>query len=1236
MIRHYFNLCLLFFSTVISFGQYTKIGSGGFASGNFGPLRTDTSAAYYSRFAFIYPEATLTNLKHGDSISAISFFHRSFDSMRGNCNMKVFLKSTNQSDFGANSLNWSAESRNSTIKVFDGNPKNLISNSPQEVFFKLDKPYGWDTTGGKRHLEVLVEYSQKMNQVGTMNWFVESSFYVPGFISANESKYLYGSSTNGMDSMTTFSSTIHPTLKIYHPSKSLDLELSKLYSLGTVPLLMKQSDSIKVSVNNVGRDTVVNHKVYLKVTGVNTFTDSLTVSKIAPYKSQTLYFDHYQPKFQGTETINIEVDEDSNSLNNVISKSRVVNYNVYSHADPFSGNTGGIGFNGSTGDFVARFYVDGTSYINQIKVDFNSVGTEFQLGVWDVNSAGLPGKELFITDTSLSVAGTFIMNVLPRISVTNSFYVGIRQTSNTNVGFSYQSEVPVRPHTFYFAAPAGDTSWVSFSPGFDFNFNIQPRLQVANDVATLAIISPKPDSSYQYDEKDSLDIVAQFINYGYQNQSNFPVEVKISNGFGQLEFSKQKVTSIAAGDTSTVVFGKISKYRIGDYTLTASTKLSSDSVTDNDSKTVKFSFIKDHDVAVDQIFSPSNGSQFDLQRDPVQMVVRAINYGVKTQNNLTVRMELVNTNGKILITQDKVINLTGGATTILPFDTIYLPDNGNLTLRAFTMLAIDSFPENDTLGVSLFSRKVDDVMAWNVETPNERSYFSKDTTIVPYVKYRNDGITNQDSTLIYYRIFDKNGLSLFYDSAFQDAPFLTEKQVFFSPIKLDSAGTFTFQTWVFIKDDQVRLNDTITSNFNVINGNDLQILGVYRPKLMVSQGSPSSPLSIVIRNHGNLRASNVKIIVNVENNKSEVIMNDSLYIKLNRLTTDTFEFGVLDFNDVGDYYVKVVNHSQAEDKPNYLDTLNYNYAVRYQNDISLAQHLIPISQDTLELNEIVFPSLQVMNNGLDTFNNLELCVILRNSSNDVVYRDSFDLSQLPPNRASNFNSIQQWSTNISGDYTMHSWLKSSDNNSFNDTLTTSFIVVKRRDALIESIVFPNKDLYKQQLYKPVVVIKNDGLDDLLGVNLSCIVTVDGTNIYKKIKIIAITSGQSKIVEFDSTLSYNQEALAQVSFVIEANNDQVSWNDSLTTSFSFIRGLGVRDYAHPEVVVYPNPFENYIKITANNPISNIRLIDMFGRVVFEENNLNLLNSKFDMDVQKGMYILEVYSGNKWYKVSITKD
>ena len=1235
MISRYLNLTFLIFLSVLAFGQYTKIGNGGFASGNFGPLRTDTSSSYFSRFAFIYPSSTLNNLKHGDSISALSFFYESFDSIRGNNNMKVYLNSINKADFGTTALNWSAESR-TMVLIYDDNPKKLLSSMPQEVLLKLSKPYAWDTTGGKIHLEILVEYTQKTNQVGTMNWSVENSFYVPGFVSQNESKYIYGTSSTGIDSITSFSNSIHPTLKIYHPSESIDLEASKLYSLGTVPLLMNETDSIKVSIDNVGLDTVTNHKVYLDVNGANSYKDSLLITKLAPYESQLVYFDKYQPKIQGTETLKITIDRDSNSSNNQITKDRIINYNVYSHADPFNGNSGGIGFNGSTGDFVARFYVNGTSYINQIKVDFNSVGTQFQLGIWDVGADGFPGKELFVSDTSLSIAGTFIMNVLPRILVTNSFYVGIRQTSNSNVGFSYQSEVPVRPHIFYFTAPSGDTSWMPFSPGFNFNFNIQPRLQVANDVAVLNIVSPKPDSAYQYDEYDSLEIVAQFINYGYQNQTNFPVEVKLFNGFGQLEYSKQSVTSISAGDTSKVVFGKISKYRLGDYTLTATTKLPNDSVNDNDSKMIKFSFIKDHDVAIDQIFSPSNRSQFDLQRDPVQMVVRAINYGVKTQNNLPVRMELVNSNGNILIAQNKVISLIGGATTILPFDTIYLPEDGNLTIRTFTMLAIDSFPENDTMGVSVFSRKVDDVMALEVETPLVNSYFSKDTIITPYIRYRNDGITNQDSILVLYRIFDKNGSILFYDSVFQDAPFLTEKQVFFNPIKLDSAGTFNFQTWVYIKDDQIRSNDTITSNFDVISGNDLQILSVYRPQLVEPMGRPPIPLSVLIRNQGNLNANNVKIIANIENNKSEVILNDTLFINLNRLTTDTFEFETLNFDQVEDYYLKIVNHSQLEDAPNTLDTLNYNYIIRYQNDISISQHLNPLPQDTLELDEIIFPSVQVLNSGIDTFKNLKICVIIKNSLDEIIYRDSFELVQLPPNRASNFSSIQEWESDVSGDYTMHSWFKSLDDNSSNDSLVTSFVIVKRRDAVIESIEFPNMNLYKQRLYKPVVNILNDGLDNLSRVILSCKVKVGNTTIYNKNKIIDVFSGQSLTIDFDSTLTYDKAREAQAIFVIEALDDQVSSNDTMTTSFNFIQGLGVHEYSQSDIITYPNPFEKYVMVSAENPISSLRLMDIFGRVVYEYKDINQLIVRIDLDVLKGLYILEIRSDNEWYKIPITRE
>ena len=144
-IRSVFLFFFVLYS-IFGFGQYTQIGTGGFPSSNFGPIRTDTASAYYSRFAFIYPNSTLTNLKPGDSISAISFQHRSFDSLRGICSMKVYLKATNQSDFGAGSINWLAERRNGMTSIYEGNPSHLLGNTPGEVIFKLSQPYAWDTS----------------------------------------------------------------------------------------------------------------------------------------------------------------------------------------------------------------------------------------------------------------------------------------------------------------------------------------------------------------------------------------------------------------------------------------------------------------------------------------------------------------------------------------------------------------------------------------------------------------------------------------------------------------------------------------------------------------------------------------------------------------------------------------------------------------------------------------------------------------------------------------------------------------------------------------------------------------------------------------------------------------------------------------------------------------------------------------------------------------------------------
>ena len=431
--------------------QYSQVGDGAFSSGNFGPIATDTLPAFYSRFAFIYPSITLTNLSHGDSIRALGFQFDAFDSLRGNCNMRIFLKSSVQADYGALPINWLAESRNGMTLVYDGSPKTIIGDKPGEAVFVFNQVAGWkmDTSGMATNLEVLIEYYQSTNQVERFNWKVENNVSVTGFISANEGKYVLGASTSGMDSVTTGSTIIKPSLTIYHPLGGDDLTCKKIYALGTVPLLMDRPDSIKVRVQNVGSTATSNKKVYLNVSGANTFEDTIYVDGLEAFQSQMIYFTNYEPSNIGTENLTVQIDDDDNNANNTLVKSRLANYNVYSHADPFSPNSGGIGFNGSTGDFLAKFYVEGSSYINQIKVDFNLNGRGFQLGVWDDDGPnGNPGTEIFISDSSLSTTGTFIMPVLPRIQVSGGFYAGIRQITNTNVAFSYQTESPVRPNTF--------------------------------------------------------------------------------------------------------------------------------------------------------------------------------------------------------------------------------------------------------------------------------------------------------------------------------------------------------------------------------------------------------------------------------------------------------------------------------------------------------------------------------------------------------------------------------------------------------------------------------------------------------------------------------------------------------------------------------------------------------------------------------------------------------------------
>jgi hypothetical protein len=1192
--------------------------------------------AAYSRFAFIYPEASLYNLVHGDSISAISFRHRSFDSLRGNCNMRIFIKATSASRFDSAALNWAAESRSGMQLIYDGSPKELVGNQPKEVIFPLSTLMLWDTVGGNKNLEILVEYTQTTNQISIMNWLVETSFSVPEFVNAHEAKFIYGVSTSGIDSITNSNSIIHPTLKIYHPTNSEDLEALRMYSLGRVPLLMDVPDSIKAVIANIGKDTIRNKKVYLNVTGANAYKDSVVVAEIAPREEQFIYFDTYSPTALGTENLQVKISEDNDTFNNTVNKAREVNYNEYSHSDPFSGGSGGIGFNGSTGDFLAKFYVDGTSYLNQIKVDFTLTGVPFQLGLWEVDADGLPGTELFMSDTTLSVPGTFIMPVLPRVQVNNQFYVGIRQTSGTNVGFGYQEEAPIRPNSFYFTAPAGNTDWTSFSPGFDFNFNIQPRLQVANDLAISMITQPMQGDSFLYSPTDSLELKARIINYGYQNQGSFIVRGQIRNQFNQLEYSYDAITPLASGDTVTVSFGKISKFRLGEYNFQVNAILSTDSVQDNNTDDVDFYFFKDYDVAVDQLFTPRPSDTVDLRRGPLQPVARVINYGAKAQNNIIVKFDLLDAQGDLFYTQNKVVNLAPLATTILAFDTLYIDKEGRHTARCYTTGVTDSFLVNDTIFSSVVVSKEDDVSIVSIDVPEDGKRFAIGTTVLPKVAYRNNGIKSQDEATIIVKKRGVDGLILYTDTVKEPSPFFSLKQLLFKPMDIDSLGDFTFEAIASIPDDQVPSNDTFIINYSVVTGNDLKLLGFIDPKGVIAQGSPAAEVRLVISNAGINDAVNARVSVQIEDAATNVIINDTQSVNILGFTTDTVSFGFVDFNDINDYYITATNHWEEEDEPNATDSIERSYIVRYADDLAITRHLAVIEDDTLELNDSRVPRILVQNMGIDTLNDRDIELRISNDVGVVMYTDTVNLFSLNPSSAQSLTSIVPFTGSVAGRYAMTSNVLGSDNNSANNSLVTNFNVVKRNDLSVASTVAPivSENIYKSSLYKPMARFKNEGLEAIENVSVVCDVKVGLISIYRSFESVSIAPGAEVIVSFDSTLSYPDAAAARAQFRVEYPMDQVIANDTLFIDFNFVQGLSVADIDDLGVTVYPNPFSDKIKVDAPGIISRVKLIDVQGKVIYDA-TVGERELELDLDIVSGHYILEVEVGDKVARYPILK-
>ena len=1215
-----------FLSFLLAQAQYVQIGTKSFNSSFYGPITTDTSSSFYSRYAYIYPGQSLGNFGHKDTLTALSFFSQNNDSLRSPCKMKMYLKSTKYADFDSGSIHW-LDSMKSMTLVYEGNPSAILGSKPGEKIFAFNQlPYFvFDTTGGHTHLQLFIEYVQQINQTGRIAFSCENGNTVTDFTSFNETKFVRGSSTGGMDSMTTNSNIVKPTLRLYLLRDDYNLEVNSLYALGRVPTLMDMPDTILSSVSNIGKNTVYNYPVYLKVSGSNTFLDSIVLDSLARYETKKLHFITHQPDTLGAEILTVELPADDDNSNNALSKNRLVNYNVYSHTDPFSSNSGGVGFPGSTGDFVSKFYVNGSSYINQIKVDFTQNGRLFQLGIWNDDHAGLPGTVLYMSDTFTTTPGTYILNVLPRVQVSGNFYVGIRQAGTTNVAFGFQYEIPIRPNVSYFTSPAGDTNWTPFSPGYDFNINIQPRLQVANDISVLEIITPARGDSILYSSNDSLIPKAKFINVGYSNQGAFKVKMEILNIFGQVVYTSDRFINLSAGDSIEVAFDPFSKYNIGTFTARATSLLGTDSVLDNNKLEVPFYMIKLHDISVDILFSPSAGEEFEMIYDSVFSTVRVTNYGSRKQTNVPVILE-VRKGSTLHHTETRFVSLDAGDNLIFPFTPFNLSETGSYRLLIYSDLTQDSFRINDTVSTTLYVKKSYDLAVSEIVHPKTGSKFGLDAKFKPNVKVFNHGVKIQDDVLIVGHIYDYTGALIYSDSVIKQVFLLSTAQHLFKDFTCEELGTYTFECKAYIDSDQVASNDVMTSTFDVVVNHDLVIHSVVAPTGKISRNSEALSPLLVISNHGLKDATNVAMAMYIEDQTGGTVYQDTVYFNLAKNTRDTVSFTKkFQFQDNGDYYGKVFNLWDLEQFPNSQDSLSWNFIVRHTHDVSLDNHRHPKDQDTIGYLSDQYIAVQVTNFGLDTAEEVKIAIAVENASQEVLHVDTLNLEFLAYANSEIVYATRAWNAPFTGKMTLKSKVIGNDEDMTNQSQATVFYVFADQDLMASHSLGrkPGDSLLTDVHHLPAAVFKNNGKQDITQAIVRCKLIKNKVQIYNASQIIGLPAFDSMEVYFDSSLRSSDTGWAEIQFTVDHREDEVSSNDTLDIDVYFYHKIGsTRTADFSTVLVYPNPAESHLSIQAQERIVEVRIYDVTGRFLTKEKGQGHRHQLELTSLSSGTYILEV--------------
>jgi hypothetical protein len=1078
------TILFLFTSVIAGLAQSTTIGSGTFTSPVYGPANTVVTDSAYSRHIYIYPSTLLGGLQHGDTISSLEFRRDGTNALIGNVNMKIFLKMTDSADLGTTTVNWLLESISSgVVKVYDKDPTSDIGSTAGFVRFGFNiNDFAFDTSKGE-NLQIFIEYTQSTAQTNQINWAYDNASTQSGY-AVNQVKYIRG--TGKPQDRTNSSNERHPQVRINYPRYSQDAQVNIAYALGKLPLPHGNPDSVKTRIQNVGKNDIDSLKIYMKSSGVNNLIDSTWIYNLKIGTTRYFTLPALLPVNKGIDTLTVQIASDENSLNNSHSIYREEHFNIYSYKDPFTGpNAGGIGFNGQTGDFVAKFHSDSAKKINQVSVAFAFLGTDYQMGIWSANdTSGLPDTLIYMTDSLKTVTQNTILPVLPSVDVEGDFYVGIRQLGNTNVGFGYQDESPVRINTFFYATPYGNTNWIDFAPDAPFRPLIEPRLQEQHDLAAITMTSPSSTDTFDYLYIDTIAPQAVIVNYGWEDQlTPFNTTYEVYKD-GILIYTSTVSDTLSSGLSRTLTFAKtLFPNSPGKYITKAYTQLPDEQVVDND--TMYSSFVVDEyaDVIVTSIDVPKGDLDFKLLDT---MAPRATIQNLARYNKTityTASFEIF-VGGSQLVYKDTVHgSIAPNDINQITFDTSYFPTAFYFhTTRV--IITPDSLTSPDTF-TSEFNiiKKVDVLPSFAFDPIINGVYEVNIDTIYPVIRIENAGTIAQGPFKFYTEIRDTGNKIVWRDSIILTMQGESSKLQSMDEYPCDEVGDYKFRAITYLAGDEYPENDTLNINFTVQKSNDVTVSGSLTPlanEVIEPSTNPIVP-QFTVENLGKLnQTTSFDVVLEIYKDTAKVYTNTQQTKSLIGLAS-TVNFSNFVPNIKGIYravcYTKLPS-DQVRDN----DTLVIDFTVGAPYDIEPFEIVFPKPDSSYQLNsETLRPKVWFRNNGfLDA-----------DSAFDVRFEGHYQGSRVYSNVKrivlnSEDSILVQFDSSfqVSGFGQMEIWAISSLDNDYkklNDTLVRNVIGVKDYDVGFDSIVTPGPTdtfLVRVEEFTPTVIIKNLGDKDI--------------------------------------------------------------------------------------------------------------------------------------------------------------